>query len=143
MLHFAHAMARRRVTSGPHPENQIKRVEVRRPRHALLAMLVSMSAAALIGLGMGRVGLVLALIVAVTQGGAAIVLVAHRKLGRHAALAAALIAIVWGAATIAVVNVATWLSGGMVALGVFETMLVAGSTPRKNPGRKRRPRGGA
>ncbi|HEY3804885.1 MAG TPA: hypothetical protein VGL61_19875 [Kofleriaceae bacterium] len=99
-----------------------------------------MAAVMVVGAVLGRIGGSLALIVAGSHATAAIVLVVQRKIGRRVALIAALIAIVWAVANIAVAGGVRWLPGGLIVIGLFEAMLVAGSTPRRDPDRKLRPR---
>lgn len=120
---------------GPHPENQLKRQEVRKPRRGLIVLL---ALAALAAFGSFRAtGIAFALVIGSSQAVAAAMFAGRRPPARAVATAAALLAVAWSVAWILVVDDVTWVALTVLAIGVFELLLVAGSTPRKDSARKR------
>ena len=151
-----------RDVPGPHPENQRKRVELRGPRRALIGLLgVSAVLAVLGGLVLAAVpnvrmfhhpaaevfasplsavrgtGLTLVVLIGGSQAFAALGLLGHRIRARLVALIAALILAVWGLLQMMVGEGVTWFQLVAFGVGALEAFLVAGCTPRKDPGPKK------
>lgn len=126
---------------GPHPENQLKRRELRGPRRSLIGVdaIVAVLAAVVLAGRMTSVsnGLTLVLLVGVTQGLAAFLLAIHHVEARKVALGAALLAIGWAVAQILLFDEVTRFSLTLLGVGVFEAMLVASCTPRDSGKRKK------
>lgn len=140
---------------GPHPENQRKRRELRGPRRALIGLLAASAAIAVLG-GLGLIamphgkllgqslelrfatpltavrgtGVVLVVVIGVTQALAALLLLQHHVHARAAALIAALIVVAWSLLQMMLLNGATWFQLALFGVGALEAFLVAGCTPR-------------
>ncbi len=120
---------------GPHPENRRKRRELRGARHALIGVLVlvaGLAVASTLGAGpsIPRIDGRLLMVLAAMQAVGAFVIASHRLYARTLALAAALFAVGWGVWQVIVWNDVTWFQVALLGVGLFETVLVAGSTPR-------------
>jgi hypothetical protein len=120
---------------GPHPENQLKRRELRGARHALLGVLVvvaGLAIAKLLGAGppMRYLTTGTLAVLAASQTLAAVAIASHRAHARMVALAAALVVVAWGVWQVIVWNDVTWFQVALLGTGSFEALLVAGCTPR-------------
>ncbi|CAN5779456.1 hypothetical protein BH11MYX2_BH11MYX2_38340 [soil metagenome] len=130
---------------APHPENQLKRRELRGPRRSLIGLEIIVAALAIMALVAGKrsvsSGILLVVFVGATQAFSALVLAIHHVYARRVALVAALIPIAWSVAEILVFDVVTWFELALLSIGVFEVLLVAGCTPRdtgaKHPQKKK------
>lgn len=113
---------------------KLKRVELRGARRGLIGIEVIVAALAVAVLVVGprssQSGIALIVLVAVTQAVGAITLSLQHVWARRLALAAALIAILFTVAQILIFDVVTWFELSLLGVGVLESMLVAGSTPR-------------
>ena len=134
-------MARRRssLTSNNAPRHndnprKLKRVELRGARRGLIGIEVLVAALAVVMLVVGprspRSGIALIILVGVTQALAAITLSLQLVWARRLALAGALVAILCTVAQILIFDVVTWFELSLLGVGVLESMLVAGCTPR-------------
>ncbi len=133
---------------GPHPENQLKRVELRKARHSLIGMLAIGAVGAItcavrrdvLGLASAPDSfLVAALLVGGGQAIAALLVALHAPRARVVAAAAAVLVILAGVAVIVWLVVASWVPAVVVFFGFLELLLIAGSTPRKPARRKHVP----
>lgn len=113
---------------------KLKRVELRGARRGLIGIEVIVVALAIAMLVVGPRstggGIALIVLVAVTQAIGAFTLSIHHVWARRLALAAALIAILFTVAQILIFDVVTWFELSLLGVGVLESMLVAGCTPR-------------
>ena len=120
----------------PHNDNprKLTRVELRGARRGLISIEVIVTALAMgvlvVGPHVSRGGLALIVLVGATQALGAILLSLQHAWARHIALTAALLAILFTVAQILIFDVVTWFEVSLLAIGVLESMLVAGSTPR-------------
>jgi hypothetical protein len=123
-------------TAPRHNDNprKLKRVELRGARRGLIGIEVIVAALAVAVLVVGprspRSGIALIVLVGVTQALGAITLSLQHVWARRLALAAALIAILFTVAQILIFDVVTWFELSLLGVGVLESMLVAGCTPR-------------
>jgi hypothetical protein len=126
------------VTSNDAPRHndnprKLKRVELRGARRGLIGVEVIVAALAVAVLVVGPRsprGIALIILVGVTQALGAITLSLQLVWARRLALAAALVAIVFTVAQILIFDVVTWFELSLLGVGVLESMLVAGCTPR-------------
>lgn len=112
---------------------KLKRVELRGARRGLIGVEVIVAALAVAVLVVGPRsprGIALIILVGVTQALGAITLSLQLVWARRLALAAALVAIVFTVAQILIFDVVTWFELSLLGVGVLESMLVAGCTPR-------------
>jgi hypothetical protein len=113
---------------------KMKRVELRGARRGLIGVEVLVAVLAVAVLIVGprspRSGIALILLVGVTQAIGAITLSLQHVWARRLALAAALIAILFTVAQILIFDVVTWFELSLLGVGVLESLLVAGCTPR-------------
>lgn len=112
---------------------KLKRVELRGARRGLIGVEVIVAALAVAVLIVGPHSprsIALIALVCVSQAIGAFTLSIHHVWARRLALAAALIAILFSVAQILIFDVVTWLELSLLGVGVFESMLVAGCTPR-------------
>jgi hypothetical protein len=127
------------VTSNNAPRHndnprKLKRVELRGARRGLIGIEVLVAALAVAVLVVGprslRSGIALIVLVGVTQALGAITLSLQLVWARRLALAGALVAILFTIAQILIFDVVTWFELSLLGIGVLESMLVAGCTPR-------------
>ncbi|MEO8843446.1 MAG: hypothetical protein ABI591_09265 [Kofleriaceae bacterium] len=111
---------------------KLKRVELRGARRGLIGIevLVTLLAIAVLAMPRTRAGIALIVLVGVTQALGAIMLSLQHVWARRIALVAAMIAILFTVAQILFFDVVTWLELSLLGVGVLESMLVAGCTPR-------------
>lgn len=137
---------RRGDVRGPRPENQLKRVEIRKARHGLIALvsivalvaiafaLLRRSDARFLGLPPGYLAGGTALGVAAAIGAmhalAVVLFAVHAERARLTAGIAAALLIGAGVGVILVVGT-HWVPATLLFGGVVELLLVAGATPRK------------
>jgi hypothetical protein len=113
---------------------KLKRVELRGARRGLIGIEVIVAVLAVAVLIVGprspRSGIALIILVGVTQAIGAITLSLQHVWARRLALVAALIAILFTVAQILIFDVVTWFELSLLGVGVLESLLVAGCTPR-------------
>ncbi len=140
---------------GPRPENQLKRVEIRKARHGLIGLLALVALAAIafaalrrsdarfLGLPPGYLASGTALGVAALLGAmhafAAVLFAGHAARARMVAGIAGALLIVAGVGVILLVSGPAWVPAAVLFVGFVELMLVAGATPRKPAKRKHVP----
>jgi hypothetical protein len=117
----------------PHPENTLRRQELRGARHALIGVLIGAAALAIVALVRMRVAPAMMIALAALQLVAAGWLARRFRRARLVALLAALVPVAWGLEQIMVLDVATWFQLALLGVGALEALLVAGCTPRDPP----------
>ena len=146
------ASERPRDKGGSHPENQLKRVELRKARGSLVALLALVALGAIgfaavrrsanldLAAGyLGGSGLTVALLLGGAHALAGLFLVAHVPRARLVAGLAASLMIVTSIAMLILAVGSSWVPATLFLVGMFELLLVAGSTPRKPAHRKHVP----
>ncbi len=142
------ASERPRDKGGPRPENQLKRVELRKARGSLIGMLAIGAVGAITcavrrdvpGLASASSSfIVAALLVGGGQAIAALLLVLRAPRARVVAAVAAVLVIVAGVAAVVSLVGPSWVPALVVFFGFLELLLIAGSTPRKPARRKHVP----
>lgn len=146
---------RRGDAGGPHPENQLKRVEIRKARHGLIGLLSIVAIAAVAfailrrsdahflglppGYLAGGTALGFAAVIAAAHALAAVLFAVHAKRARLMAGIAGALVIAAGVGVILLVPGADWIPAILLFGGFVELLLVAGATPRKPAKRKHAP----
>lgn len=141
---------------GPRPENQLKRVEIRKARHALIGLLSIVAVAAIafvvlrrsdpsfLGLPPGYLAsgtaLGFAVVIATMHAFAAVLFAIHAERARLMAAIAGALVMVAGVGVALASPGADWVPAALLFGGFVELLLVAGATPRKPAKRKHVPR---
>lgn len=146
---------RHRDAGGPRPENQRKRVEIRKARHGLIGLLAIVALAAIAfavlrrsderflqlpagylagGTAMGFAG-----VIAVTHAFAAVLFAVDGQRARLVAGCAGALLMVAGFGVSILVSGPAWIPATFLFAGFVELLLVAGATPRKPAKRKHVP----
>jgi hypothetical protein len=146
---------------GPQPARRRDRQELQGPRRGLIGLLAGVAALALAGgiallAGadlLGRpdelpiqapvpsfrgAGILLLVVIGGSQAMAAWLLVHHDRRARAAALVAALCAVAWSVGQLLLQGGMTTFQLAMFGVGALEAFLLAGCTPRKPAGTKKR-----
>lgn len=143
------------AAGGPRPENQLKRVEIRKARHGLIGLLAVIALAAIAfavlrrsderflrlppGYLAGGTALGFAGLIAATHALAAVLFAMHAQRARLVAGIAGALVMVAGVGVILLVPGPAWIPATLLFAGFVELMLVAGATPRKPTKRKHIP----
>jgi hypothetical protein len=113
---------------------KLERIELRGARRGLIGIEVIVAAVAVAVLVVGprspRTVVAMIILVGVTQALGALVLSLQLAWARRLALAAAVVAILFTVTQILIFDVVTWFELSLLGIGVLESMLVAGCTPR-------------
>ncbi|MEJ7596269.1 MAG: hypothetical protein WKG01_00045 [Kofleriaceae bacterium] len=139
--------ARHGDVGGPRPENQLKRVEIRKARHGLIGLLAIVALAAIafavlrrsdarfLGLPPGYLANSTALgftvLIAATHALAAVLFAVNAARARLMAGIAGALLMVAGVGVILLVPGVNWVPATLLFGGFIELLLVAGATPRK------------
>ncbi|CAN5833407.1 hypothetical protein BH11MYX2_BH11MYX2_24580 [soil metagenome] len=140
---------------GPRPENQLKRVEIRKARHGLIGLLALVALAAIAFAGLrrsdahflglptsflaGGTALGFAGLIAASHALAAVLFAMHSPRARLMAAIAGALVIIAGVAVLLSEPGPGWVPAVLLLGGFFELFLVAGATPRKPAKRKHVP----
>ena len=140
---------------GPRPENQLKRVEIRKARHGLIGVLALVALAAIAfavlrrsdagflglppGYLAGGTALGFAGLIAASHALAAVLFAMHAATARLFAGIAGAILMIGGVGVVASAPGPQWVPAALLFGGFFELLLVAGATPRQPPKRKHVP----
>lgn len=146
---------RQEDVGGPRPENQLKRVEIRKARHGLIGLLALVAVAAIAfavlrrsdahflglppGYLAGGTALGFAGLIAAAHALAAVLFAIHAARARMMAGIAGVLVMIAGVGVVVSVSGPNWIPATLLFGGFFELLLVAGATPRKPAKRKHVP----